>query len=60
MMLLVGFFFWILPAELGMPLALGPAFIYQKDLLLHHRLQQQMNNILHLGDIIVQHKQLLL
>ena len=22
----------------GMPLALGPAFIYQKDLLLHHRL----------------------
>jgi hypothetical protein len=40
MMLLVGFFFWILPAaELGMPLALGPAFIYQKDLLLHHRLQ---------------------
>ena len=31
---------------------MGPAFIYQKDLLLHHRLQQ-MNNILHLPDIIV-------
>ena len=46
----------------GMPLALGPAFIYQKDLLLHHRSRlQQMNNILHLlGDIIVQQKQLLL
>jgi hypothetical protein len=44
----------------GMPLALGPAFIYQKDLLLHHRRLQQMNNILHLGDIIVQQKQLLL
>ena len=62
MLLVVGFFFWILPAELGMPLALGPAFIYQKDLLLHHRSRlQQMNNILHLlGDIIVQQKQLLL
>ena len=59
MLLLVGFFFWILPAAEECRW-LWDLRSFIRRICYCITVFSRMNNILHLGDIIVQHKQLLL